>query len=101
MSAILNHPLYDYSVEKLKDRIHKTVVTQELIPLLTSDEVALVEDRIMHAWKVLGSFLALSESEEEYVTAISNGELHLDLLFPPNHVEVDRLAKHPALAWKI
>jgi len=65
MSAILNHPLYDYRVEKLKDRINKTIVTQELIPLLTSDEVALVEDRIMDAWMVLGSILALSESEEE------------------------------------
>ena len=101
MSAILKHPLYDYKVEKLKDRIHKTLVTQELIPLLASDEAALVEDRIMYTWKLLSSLFVLSEGEEEYVTAISSGEVHLDLLFPPDSVEIERLSKHPALAWKI
>jgi len=101
MSAILKHPLYDYKVEKLKDRIHKTLVTQELIPLLASDEAALVEDRIMYTWKLLSSLFVLSEGEEEYVTAISSGEVHLNLLFPPDSVEIECLSKHPALAWKI
>jgi predicted nucleotidyltransferase component of viral defense system len=101
MSATLNYPLYDYKLEKLKDRIDEIVVIQELIPLLTSDEATLVEDRIKSAWNVLGKFLVLNKSEEEYVTAISVGDLPLDLLFPPNSVEAERLSKHPALAWKI
>jgi predicted nucleotidyltransferase component of viral defense system len=101
MSATLNYPLYNYKVEKLKDRIDETVVTQELVPLLTTDETALVEDRIARAWHLLGDFLSLSKNEKEYVTAVSGGDLALKLLFPSNSAEVEHLTKHPALAWKI
>ena len=101
MSATLNYPLYNYKVENLKNRINETVITRELIPLLTSNETVLVEDRIVRAWQLLTNFLALSESEEEYVTAISGGDLPLNILFPSRSAEAERLAKHPALAWKI
>jgi len=53
------------------------------------------------AWARVAPFLSLQANEEEYIASIHDGSLRLDLLFPEDATEAVRLARHPAIEWKI
>jgi hypothetical protein len=45
--------------------------------------------------------LALEAHEQEYIAAIHRGELRLEVLFPNDPAEAQRIAGHPAILWKL
>ena len=53
------------------------------------------------AWEMIAPLLTLSQNELDYFAAVDRGELRLELLFPDEPDEVARLARHPALQWKV
>jgi hypothetical protein len=53
------------------------------------------------AWSRVEPLLSLRANEKEYIVAIHRGDIMLDLLFPDDAEEAARLARHPAILWKI
>ncbi len=100
-SAILTHPLSEYSVDRIKDRLLPQSIETRLLPMLNSGDIGLVDKSIQQAFEIIKPMLDLSDSELKYVNAVAEGELHLAYLFPKDAGEATRLAKHPALLWKI
>jgi len=101
MSAILNQPLISFPLSRIKDRLTEISIAQELTPLLTSDDANHARAMIERAWQVIGPLLSLRKNERDYIAAISGGDLNLSLLFPQDKQEAKRLARHPALLWKM
>jgi predicted nucleotidyltransferase component of viral defense system len=101
LSAILDHPLSEYSIERIKDRLLPQSIETKLLPMLNSEDIDLVDKSIQKAFDIISSILVLSDDELKYVNAVAEGELHLEYLFPDNLSEAERLANHPALLWKI
>ena len=56
---------------------------------------------IEKAWARAVPLLKLENHEEEYIDSVQEGILRLDLLFPGNLDEAERLVFHPAIQWKI
>lgn len=56
---------------------------------------------VRKAWAVVGKFLALEPNEESFMSAVQNGELLTELIFPGAPEEARRIAGHPAIRWKI
>lgn len=101
MSAILDQPLTTYPLGRIRDRLTETSITQDLAPLLTSDEANHARAMVERAWQVVSPLLSLRKNERDYIAAISGGDLNLSLLFPQDKQEAERLARHPALLWKM
>lgn len=100
-SAILTLPLSEYSVGRIKDRLLPQSIETRLLPMINSGDIGLVDKSIQQAFEIIKPMLDLSENELKYVNAVAEGELRLEYLFPKDSGEATRLAKHPALLWKI
>jgi len=101
LSVILPHPLYEYSIKRIKEQITTRSIENDLIPMLSKNDPTAVEVIIDQAVGVLDSILVLEDHEREYITRVHKGNLELSLLFPEDKAIASRLAKHPAIAWKI
>ncbi|MDZ7844744.1 MAG: nucleotidyl transferase AbiEii/AbiGii toxin family protein [Anaerolineales bacterium] len=101
LSAILDHPLYEYSVERIKDRLLPQSIETRLLPMLSIRDIDMIDKSIHEALEIIASVLELSAGELKYINAVTQGELHLEYLFPDNISAAERLANHPALLWKI
>jgi hypothetical protein len=49
----------------------------------------------------LDRFLSMEPNEMAFSTAVQEGELKPELLFPDDPAEAGRVAAHPAILWKI
>jgi len=101
LSAILNHPLSGYSIDRIKERLLPQSIEDRLLPMLNTEDRELVDKSIHKAYEIIEALLLLSDEEQRYVNEVTEGELRLEYLFPNNPKEAARLAKHPALLWKI
>ena len=101
LSVILPHPLYEYTAERLMKQLSAEAVENILIPMLSKDVQGDVAEIVDQAFKVLDSILVLEDHEREYITRVHKGNLELSLLFPEDKAIASRIAKHPAIAWKI
>ncbi len=100
-SAILDHPLSTYSIDRIKSRLDPLSIEMGLLPMLTVDNQVEVETVLQRAYKFIAPFLKLSTAEQDYVNGVAEGRLQLELLFPKSILEAERLSQHPALLWKI
>jgi len=101
MSTILDHPLATYTRERLKARINDRVVAEQLRPMIAENLLSDSNSLVEKAWAVVGKFLALEPNEETFMSAVQNGELLTELIFPGASEEARRIASHPAIQWKI
>jgi len=100
LSAILEHPLSTYTRDRLEASLTDRDITERLGPMLAGP-APVRHELIERAWHSLGGFLSWDLNEEAYTTAIQQGELKPELLFPDDPVEAGRVAVHPAILWKI
>ena len=101
LSAILEHPLSAYGRDRLQKSLMDRVVTEQLLPMLSNSVTVRADELVERAWMKVEPLLTLGANETEYVVAIHRGDLRLDLLFPNDAKEAERLAHHPAIRWKI
>ena len=100
LSSILEHPLSTYTRERLEASITERDIAERLSPMLAGP--APVRDELIgRAWRSLDRFLSLEPKEVAFITAVQQGELKPELLFPGDPVEAGRVAEHPAILWKI
>ena len=101
LSAILNHPLTAYTRARIEKRITHHIVAEQLNPMLIGQTDPLkLADLVEHSWAMIDPLMMLSDQEAEYITAIQRGILKLDLFFPDDPKEAERMALHPAILWK-
>jgi len=101
MSAVLAHPLWTYSRDRLTSLVTDRAIAEQLMPMLTATGGCHNVDLVNQAWSVVAPLLALNKQEEAYLAAIQRGELFVNLLFPNDVAEAERMAKHPAILWKL
>jgi len=101
LSATLDHPLDSYEQQHLEARFADRGVAQQLVPMLAGGEKPRAGELIKGAWAVLRPFLHLEPREKEYIEAIHRGEVRAGLLFPDDAERSERIARHPAIQWKI
>ncbi|MEJ2111774.1 MAG: nucleotidyl transferase AbiEii/AbiGii toxin family protein [Acidobacteriota bacterium] len=101
LSATLEHPLRDYTYDRLKKLLTERRITEQLLPMLSTALKPNAGKLIEKAWARSVPLLKLENHEEEYIDAVQEGILRLDLLFPGNLEEAERLFFHPAIQWKI
>lgn len=101
IAAILDHPLRTYTRDRLKQLVTARAVDTQLTPMLTIGTAPRIEELINSAWAMVMPFLVLTSHEDEYYTAISQGEVRMELLFPMDEAEASRISRHPAILWKI
>jgi len=102
LSAILNHPLTAYTLDRIKKRITYRSVKEQLAPMLIGQTAPLqTTDLVERSWAVINPFMMLSGNEKEYIASIQRGDLELDLLFSDEPEEAKRMAAHPAILWKL
>ncbi len=101
ISAILEHPLYAYGHDRLQNLLSDRVVAEQLLPMLSSNADVSATDIVERAWQRVEPFVSLVAIENEYCSAVQQGNLKLDLLFPDDAAETARLSRHPAILWKI
>lgn len=100
-SAILDHPLFTYTKERLQTILTDRTLSENLAPMLASSEPPVPADLIDRAWDVMHQFLSLEPHEKEYIAGISRGALLLHLLFAPGSNDTKIITEHPAVLWKI
>lgn len=101
LSAILDHPLTSYNRKILEARVTEQTIAKQLVPMLIANDKPQAEDLFDRAWSILAKFLDMEQTEMEYIEAIHRGELRPELLFPDDADQADRIARHPAILWKI
>jgi len=101
LSAILEHPLSAYGRDRLQKSLTDRVVTEQLLPMLSNFVAVSADELGKRAWEKVEPLLNLRPNENKYIAAIHEGDLRLDLLFPDDGEEAQRLAYHPAILWKI
>jgi len=101
LSAILDHPISTYSLDRLEQTVTERSIGEQLLPMLITGEVPDRSDLVRDSWALAARFVALTPNEEGYIAAVGRGDLPLDTLFPDSSEEAARLAQHPALLWKI
>lgn len=101
LSAILPHPISTYGPEGLNRAVTERTIAEQLVPMLIAGTIPKLENLVSVAWNLASRFVALETNETAYFTAVSHGDLTLDVLFPDAPGEAERLAQHPALLWKI
>jgi len=101
MSATLDHPFYDYSLDRIKEQISPSAIENNLIPMLSHADLQTVEATIQQAFDLIRSLLPLTPHEKEFIKEVTKGHLRLDILFTEDEEVATRLSKHPALVWKI
>lgn len=100
-SVILDHPLPTYTKERLKRKLTDRAVSVQLAPMLSTPEIPRSVDLIDRAWAVVQELLDLAPNEKEYLSAIQQGELRPQLLFPNGSEDCRMIPEHPAIGWKV
>ena len=100
-AAILNHPLATYTRDRLDRLVSDSAVVEHVAPLLGAGMLPRAKDLVEQAWAILRPLLSLEANEETYLTAINEGELRPELIFPKDSEEASCLAQHPAILWKV
>jgi len=101
LSAVLNHPLPTYTQERLEGLLSDRAVAEQLAPLLAVDAPPRAQDLIREAWAVISDFTTLRPNEADYIASIECGELRPELLFADDEETAQRVARHPAILWKV
>jgi len=100
LAATLPHPLYAYGQDRF-ERVTDRSIEEQLLPMLHSAERPEADELKERAWYVVAPLVTLDDAEREYIDQIHAGELMPELLFPDDGELANRLARHPALLWKI
>jgi predicted nucleotidyltransferase component of viral defense system len=101
LSATLAHPLNTYDLSRVHQAISDSNIANQLVPMLIVGAVPMRADLVEASWNLAGRFVELEPREHAYVVAVDHGDLPLEVLFPDQPNEAARLARHPALLWKI
>jgi len=101
LSAVLDKPLQTYTYDRLRTFLTDRVIADQLVPMLSSGLKFRPHELAQKAWARVAPLLVLQANEEKYLASIHSGSLRLDLLFPEDATEAARLARHPAIEWKI
>jgi predicted nucleotidyltransferase component of viral defense system len=101
LSAILNHPLTDYTRNRIEASVTDRAVAEQLAPMLIGKALLQAGDLVEHSWASIAPLMMLADNEEKYVASIQRGELYPELLFPDDPEEAKRIAAHPAILWKL
>lgn len=101
LSALLPHPLPTYSRDRLGHLVSAGFLYEHLTPMLVAGSLPEIGRLIEKAWAVAGRFVTLEANEIAYVTAIEQGAFFIGLLFENDPNEAHRLARHPAILWKV
>jgi predicted nucleotidyltransferase component of viral defense system len=101
LSVVLERPLPTYSRERLERQVTEQTFTEQVVPLLNLRIDFSAHNLIDRAWEVVGRFLALSEEERAYIESADRGYLNLELIFPDDPQEAERIVGHPAIQWKM
>jgi len=101
LAATLAHPLNEYGRSRVEKAVAAAEIESMLAPMLVAGSRVDAGILIEKTWVVMGPLLKLSESELEYIAAIHRGEMRPELLFPGDPAKSSRLARHPAVAWKL
>lgn len=101
LSAILDHPLSTYRLERLENLIDDRIINEKLLPLLAGNPSLNANGLIQRAWSIIIPFLELTGSEKEYLHEINKGVLRPEILFPSSPEESKKFAAHPAILWKV
>ena len=98
LSATLDHPVTTYNRERLATQFSERTIREQLLPMLVASETPDSSGLVERAWSVVEPLLDVTPAEAEFVAAIERGEYLPHLLGDPGVV---RLAKHPAIEWKL
>jgi len=101
MAATLDQPLPRYGRERLEAALTDRMVREQLAPMLSAGEHRDARDLAAEAWRAVAPLIRLSPEEAAYFAAVDDGELRLELIFPDEPAEAERLSTHPALRWKM
>ena len=101
MAATLDQPLPRYARERLEAALTDRIVNEQLAPMLNAGAPPNARDLAAAAWRAIAPLVHLSPEEAAYFEAVDAGQLRLDLIFPDEPTEADRLSAHPALQWKV
>lgn len=101
LSAILDHPLPTYTLNRLEGLVTERAVVEQLAPLLSVDAPLRADDLVKQAWAEVSEFLTLKPNEASYIASIERGEVHPEMLFIDDAEAAQRLAEHPAILWKV
>jgi hypothetical protein len=101
LSVVLERPLPTYSRERLERQVTERIFTEQVAPLLNVHIDFMASDLLGRAWAVVGRFLVLGDDEKAYLESADLGDLNLELIFPDDPQEAERIAGHPAIQWKM
>jgi hypothetical protein len=101
MATTLDRTLASYRRQRLQAFLTERLVAEQLRPMLAAGQRLDAASLAEAAWRVVASLVDLSAGETAYFAAVDEGALRLDLLFPGEPDEAARLARHPALQWKL
>lgn len=101
LSVVLERPLPTYSRERLERQVTDQAFAEQVGPLLNARIDFAAKNLVAKAWAIVGGFLELSDAEKEFYESLDRGDLRLDLIFPDDLAEAERLAGHPAIRWKM
>ncbi len=100
LAATLPHPLYQYGQDRF-ERVTNRSIEEQLVPMLHGNEQPVASELKEQAWSVMKPLVTLDDTEREYIDRVHAGELLPELLFPDDEELASRLARYPALLWKI
>ena len=101
LAAVLDHPLSTYTLSRLKGLVTERAVVEQLVPMLAVDAPPRADDLVKQAWAVLSEFMTLRPNEAAYIASIERGKLRPELLFSDDPEAAQRIARHPAILWKV
>ena len=101
LSAILDHPLPTYTLNRLEGLVTERAVVEQLAPLLSVDAPPRADNLVKQAWAEISEFLTLKPNEGSYIDSIERGEVRPEMLFMDDPEAAQRLAQHPAILWKV
>ncbi|MFQ5644105.1 MAG: hypothetical protein ACE5FQ_10480 [Thiogranum sp.] len=76
-------------------------IEEQLVPMIHGNERPVANELKERAWYVVEPLVTLDDAEREYIDRVHAGELLPELLFPDDEELAKRLARYPALLWKI
>ena len=100
LAVTLPLPLYQYGQDRFA-RITDRSIEEQLVPMLQGNLWPVANELKEQAWFVMKPLVTLDEAEREYIDLVHAGELSPELLFPDDEELAGRLARSPALLWKI
>ena len=100
LAVTLPLPLYQYGQDRFA-RVTDRSIEEQLVPMLQGNVWPVANELKKQAWFVMKPLVTLDEAEREYIDLVHAGELSPELLFPDDEELAGRLARSPALLWKI